>query len=468
MHAHDTPDVLWPVHIEVRVVPTASIRLDTIRTTVHSFITSSYETLVLPTLIDGWESLPMLESTVMLIRACESPCPTMPLPIAHAALQVHVYQATEADGFEEFTTGEAGGESEDVLAASVLELPSSLLDGLWDNLIFRDDTKQKLLDYIYATLLFSDADVNFNVVSWNRVVLLHGPPGTGKTSLCRALAQKLSIRLSHRYPQARLLEINSHSLFSRWFSESGKLVQRLFSSVMELVEDEDTFIVVLIDEIESLTAARAGAMAGTEPSDALRVVNALLTQLDKLRFKKNVLVVSTSNLAKAIGSHSSRLQAGYSAFVDRADIVQYIDLPPREAIYEILRSCLQELMVKGVVGEVELSSLDEAIRYERTALSSAVAAAPSSLSSRERTKQTAVRMLGLAQRCRDLDMSGRALRRLPVLAHARYIGLAFTPQASSISNVQKAGGMAVRVETWLGAMERVLDGHAGELGRLEK
>jgi hypothetical protein len=51
-----------------------------------------------------------------------------------------------------------------------------------------------------------------------------------------------------RYPQARLLEINSHSLFSRWFSESGKLVQRLFSSIMELVEDDDTFIVVLIGE----------------------------------------------------------------------------------------------------------------------------------------------------------------------------------------------------------------------------
>ena len=42
-------------------------------------------------------------------------------------------------------------------------------------------------------------------------------------------------------------------------------------------------------------------MAGTEPSDGLRVVNALLTQLDKLKQRKNVLIMSTSNLVKAIG-----------------------------------------------------------------------------------------------------------------------------------------------------------------------
>ncbi len=52
--------------------------------------------------------------------------------------------------------------------------------------------------------------------------------------------------LKNSYPHSRLLEINSHSLFSRWFSESGKLVQRLFSTVTDMVEEEDTFVVVLI------------------------------------------------------------------------------------------------------------------------------------------------------------------------------------------------------------------------------
>ena len=50
------------------------------------------------------------------------------------------------------------------------------------------------------------------------------PVGTGKTTLCKALAQKVFIRNLHYYNSGILLEINAHSLFSKWFSESGKLV----------------------------------------------------------------------------------------------------------------------------------------------------------------------------------------------------------------------------------------------------
>ena len=144
----------------MRVVPNASVRLDTVRNAVHAFISSSYETLFLPSTLEGWQDVPLLHSTLHRIRACESPCPTSPLPIAQAALQVHVYQPNEAESFEEFLSGGGDGGEEEVMAAAVLELPSVLLDGLWDSLIFPGETKQRLLDYIYATVLFSDAGVD--------------------------------------------------------------------------------------------------------------------------------------------------------------------------------------------------------------------------------------------------------------------------------------------------------------------
>lgn len=75
------------------------------------------------------------------------------------------------------------------------------------------------MKYINSALLFSEKGVDSNLISWNKVILLHGPAGTGKTSLCKALAQKATIRLGHRYRYGQLIEINSHSLFSKWFSE---------------------------------------------------------------------------------------------------------------------------------------------------------------------------------------------------------------------------------------------------------
>ena len=66
------------------------------------------------------------------------------------------------------------------------------------------------------------------------------PPGfPPQTSLCRALAQNLAIGMRSRFSKGHLVEINSHSLFSKWFSESGKLVMRLFDGIRAAAQKED-------------------------------------------------------------------------------------------------------------------------------------------------------------------------------------------------------------------------------------
>lgn len=117
----------------------------------------------------------------------------------------------------------------------------------------------------------------------------------GKTSLCKGLAQKLSIRLGNQFSRTRLVELKSANVYSRWFSESSKRVSQVFTFVRELLVDSACLVILLIDEVESLSGARSTA-ATNEPSDALRVVNSLLTQIDSLSVYPNVLVITTSNL----------------------------------------------------------------------------------------------------------------------------------------------------------------------------
>lgn len=73
---------------------------------------------------------------------------------------------------------------------------------------------------------------------------------------------------------------------------------QLFVQVSALAEDSGCLVLVLVDEVESITASRAGSTG--EPGDAIRVVNAVLTSLDTLKRRPNVLVLSTSNLVDSI------------------------------------------------------------------------------------------------------------------------------------------------------------------------
>ncbi|XP_017480126.1 PREDICTED: pachytene checkpoint protein 2 homolog [Rhagoletis zephyria] len=273
-------------------------------------------------------------------------------------------------------SGDAG-DGDAVPASSHWLLPSNSFLHLWENLIYEDGLKEKLLKFALSALIFSQHSVNPHIISCNRLLLLHGPPGTGKTSLCKALAQKLAIRVRRTFRHTHLIEINSHSLFSKWFSESGKLVMRLFAKIREIVIDPNNLVCVLIDEVESLAYAR-DCMSGQEPKDAMRVVNALLTQLDAIKEHPNVLILATSNLAETIDL----------AFLDRADIKQYIGLPSAAAVKRIYVTMLTEMMRIGIINE---QSLTEDERHEGL-------------------------LSALAERSNGL--SGRTLRKLPFLAHA--------------------------------------------------
>jgi glucose-6-phosphate isomerase len=288
-------------------------------------------------------------------------------------------------------------------------------------------------------LLFSRKRVDPNLIAWNRVVLLHGPPGTGKTTLCKALAQRLAIRHKGAYPHSTLVEVNAHSLFSRWFSESGKLVSRLFEKIGDLCDDESCLVFVLVDEVESLAAARAAAASGSEPSDAIRVVNALLTQIDALRHRPNVMVLTTSNITQAIDL----------AFVDRADIKAYVGPPGLKARYEILRGAVAELKRAGLVGA---DTPDEHLpgSFSRESATNARALAAKGYNMR-RPESSSTLLAAAALACEGL--SGRALRKLPFLAFGA---------------ARRGSARAVGVQTFLVAMREAAETEFEDRGALRK
>ncbi|XP_071771973.1 pachytene checkpoint protein 2 homolog [Centroberyx gerrardi] len=341
-----------------------------------------------------------------------------PIDLKSCSVSLHIFTLND-DGPSTVSLEE----EEELSAANHWLLPAAEFHGIWESLVYESGVKTQLLDYVSTTIYFSDKNVDSNLISWNRVVLLHGPPGTGKTSLCKALAQKLSIRLSSRYSYGQFVEINSHSLFSKWFSESGKLVTKMFQKIQQLIDDKDALVFVLIDEVESLTAARNACQAGTEPSDAIRVVNSVLTQLDQIKRHSNVVILTTSNVTEKIDL----------AFVDRADIKQYIGPPSEKGIYNIYLSCLEELMKCQIIYprqqlfamvELETMGFTKSVLFEHSLT----------------LRNIALKSKGL---------SGRALRKLPFLAHALFVK---TP--------------TVTLERFLEAMDQAVDKQREEKANL--
>uniref|UniRef100_A0A0E0MZF9 AAA+ ATPase domain-containing protein n=1 Tax=Oryza rufipogon TaxID=4529 RepID=A0A0E0MZF9_ORYRU len=111
-------------------------------------------------------------------------------------------------------------------------------------------------------------------------VLLFGPPGTGKTMLAKALANAAG---------ASFLNISMASMTSKWYGESEKCIQALFSLAAKLAP-----AIIFIDEVDSMLGKRDNH---SENEASRRVKNEFMAHWDGLLSKSNerILVLAATN-----------------------------------------------------------------------------------------------------------------------------------------------------------------------------
>jgi pachytene checkpoint protein 2 len=206
-------------------------------------------------------------------------------------------------------------------------LPDAALGALWNSIILDEALKSQLVSQ--AVLNFTlRGKVDRSIIPLHGVILLVGPPGTGKTSLARGLAHRTAE--SFKGGNFRLLEVEPHTLTSAAMGKTQRAVSELFSqSIAEAATGGP--VIVLLDEVETLAADRFKMSLEANPIDVHRATDAVLVQLDLLAEQNpQLLFVATSNFPQAVDS----------AFTSRCDLVMQIPLPDAEACSAILKDCL--------------------------------------------------------------------------------------------------------------------------------
>ena len=141
-------------------------------------------------------------------------------------------------------------------------------------------------------------------------VLLHGPPGCGKTLIARAVAHETS---------AKFFTINGPEIIHKFYGESEAHLRKIFEEAAKQAPS-----VIFIDEIDAIAPSRDKVVGDVEK----RVVATLLTLMDGLSRRKNVIVLAATNMPNVLDPALRR--------PGRFDREIAISIPDRDGRKEIL------------------------------------------------------------------------------------------------------------------------------------
>lgn len=144
-----------------------------------------------------------------------------------------------------------------------------------------DDTIQQLREMVELPLRYPELFTRLGVDP-PKGVLLHGPPGTGKTRLAQAVANE---------SDAEFFTINGPEIMGSGYGESEKRLREVFEAAAKASP-----AIVFIDEIDSIAPKRDRVSGEAEK----RLVAQLLTLMDGIEARSNLVVIAATNRPDAI------------------------------------------------------------------------------------------------------------------------------------------------------------------------
>ena len=141
----------------------------------------------------------------------------------------------------------------------------------WDDVGGLEDVKQELKEAVEWPLKHPE--------TFQRLGILYGIPGTGKTLLAKAVASE---------SEANFISVKGPELLSKWVGESEKGVREVFRKAKQASPT-----VIFFDEIDAIASTRSGN--DTDSGVTKRVVNQLLTEMDGLEELEDVAIIAATN-----------------------------------------------------------------------------------------------------------------------------------------------------------------------------